>query len=79
MGFPVVNGSRRDMDANAAKKLREIREEIKENLNKMKEENTRVCRTALGSVRKTSNKLNTRYPSTEKGVSSDFQTPVPAK
>ncbi|KAM7440460.1 hypothetical protein ABFA07_010398 [Porites harrisoni] len=49
LGFPVINGSRRDMDANAAKKLREIREEIKENLNKMKEENTRVCRTALGS------------------------------
>ena len=45
----------------------------------MKEENTRVCRTALGSVRKTSNKLNTRYPSTEKGVSSDIQTPVPEK
>ena len=67
------------MDANAAKKLREIREEIKENLKKMKEENTRVCRTALGSVRKTSNKLNTRYPSTEKGVSSDIQTPVPEK
>ena len=41
------------MDANAAKKLREIREEIKENLKKMKEENKRVCRTALGSVRKT--------------------------
>ena len=79
MGFPVINGSRRDPDAIAAKKLREIREEIKENLKKMKEENTRVCRTALGSVRKTSNKLNTRYPSTEKGISSDIQTPVPEK
>lgn len=79
MGFPVVNGSRKDPDAVAANKLTEIREEIKENLKKMKEENTRVCRTALGSVRKTSNKLNTRYPSTEKGVSSDIQTPVPEK
>ena len=34
----------------AERKLMEIREEIKDDLQRIQEENRRVCRTALGSV-----------------------------
>lgn len=49
LGFSAAFGSTADPSLVAASKLMEIRNEIKDDLQKIKEENTRVCRTALGS------------------------------
>ena len=53
LGLSAAFGSTADPSLVAASKLMEIRNEIKDDLQKIKEESTRVCRTALGSVRKT--------------------------